>query len=121
MHIDATLDCVWEPDNVYARQQMLIEMSAFLRVVMQSAVRQLDIGRVWTFTPDNTTSEVRSFGYLEPANPLSMPAPGALKQVPFYGLDDPPWRRPDNEISLRADITAVRAEPARSPYTLLIS
>jgi hypothetical protein len=105
VHIDAILDCVGEPDIVYARQQMLIEMSAFLSVVMRSAVRQLDTGRVWTFAPGNTTSEVRSLGYLEPANPLSMPARGALKQVPFYGLDDPPWSRPDNEIAVRADIT----------------
>jgi len=104
VHIDATLDCIGEPDIVYARQQMLIEMSAFLSVVMQSAVRLLDVGRVWTFTPDGTTSEVRSLGYLEPANPLSMPVPGTLKQVPLHGLDDPPWSRPDNEISVRADI-----------------
>jgi hypothetical protein len=104
LHVDATLDCVGEPDVVYARQQMLIEMSSFLSVAMQSAVRLLDVGRVWTFTPDGTASEVRSLGYLEPANPLSMPAPGTLNQVPLHALDDPAWNRPDNEISVRADI-----------------
>ncbi len=104
VHIDAILDCVGEPDIVYARQQMLIEISAFLSVVMQTATKLLDVGRFWTFTPDGTTSEVRSLGYLEPANPLSMPVPGTVKQVPLHGLDDPPWSRPDNEISVRADI-----------------
>ena len=105
VHIDATLDCVGEPDIVYTRQQMLIEMSAFLSVVMQNAVRLFDVGRVWTFTPDATTSEVRSLGYLEPANPLSMPLPGTLKQVPLHGLYDPDWSRPENEVSIRADIS----------------
>ncbi len=80
-------------------------MSSFLSVVMQCAVRLLDMGRVWTFTPDGTASEVHSLGYLEPANPLSMPVPGLLKQVPLHAQDDPPWSRPDNETSVRADIS----------------
>jgi hypothetical protein len=105
LHIDATLDCVGEPDIVYARQQMLIEMSAFLSVVMQTAVKLFNVGRVWTFTPDGTASEVWSLGYLEPANPLSMPLPGTLKQVQLHELDNPDWSRHDYEISVRADMS----------------
>jgi hypothetical protein len=105
VHIDAILDCIGEPDIIHARQQMLIEMSAFLSVVMQKAVRLVDVGRVWVFAPAGTTSEVRSLGYLEPDNPISMPLPGTLKQVPLRVINDPDWSWPDNEISVRADMS----------------
>jgi hypothetical protein len=36
-----------------------------------------------------------------------MPVPGTLNQVPLHALDDPPWDRPDNEISLRADVVGL--------------
>jgi hypothetical protein len=104
VHIDAMLDCIGEPDVLGARQQMLTEMQSFLSVAMASAVTLFNVGRVWTFALDGTTSEVRHLGYLESANPLSMPGPGALPQVPLHALDSPPWSRPENEVSLRADI-----------------
>jgi hypothetical protein len=86
---------------------MLLEVSAFLSVVMEKAVRVPDQGRAWVWTEDMKASEVRCLGYLEPANPLSMPNRGTAKQVPLYALDNPP-RGIDgstNEISLRSDIS----------------
>jgi hypothetical protein len=100
------LECIGELDLAYARQQMLLEVSAFLSVVMKKAVRLPDQGRAWTLTADTKACEVRYLGYLEPANPLSMPSQGTAKQVPLYALDSPP-RGIDgsiNEISLRSDI-----------------
>jgi hypothetical protein len=52
VHVDAILECIGEPDVAYARQQMLLEVSAFLSVVMKKAVRLPDQGRVWTLTAD---------------------------------------------------------------------
>lgn len=104
VHVDALLDCIGEPDVAYARQQMLLEMSLFLSVVTEGAVQLPATGRVWTFTDDGKGCEMRTLGYLEPANPLSMPAPGTLKQVPLYRLGDDPWSRPQNEISVRDDV-----------------
>lgn len=79
VHVDAILDCIGEPDIAYARQQMLLEVSAFLSVVMGKAVRLLDHGRAWTWTADMKACEVRVLGYLEPPNPLNMPSRGAAK------------------------------------------
>jgi hypothetical protein len=104
--VDATLECVGKPDGIAARQQMLSEVSAFLSVVMQKAIRLPDQGRVWVWTDDLTGCEVRNLGYLEPANPLSMPSPGIAKPVPLYALDNPPHGidGSTNEISLRNDV-----------------
>ena len=58
------------------------------------------------WTTDMKACEVRQLGYLEPANPLSMPSRGTAKQVSLYALDNPP-RGIDgstNEITLRSDI-----------------
>jgi hypothetical protein len=109
VHVDATLECVGQPDVVHARQQMLLEVSAFLSVVMKKAVRMPDQGRAWVFTADMKGCELRSLGYLEPVNPLSMPSRGTTKPVTLYALDNPP-RGIDgstNEISLRCDIAAL--------------
>jgi len=106
VHVDAILECIGELDVVYARQQMLLEVSAFLSVVMKKAVRLPDHGRAWTLTADMKACEVRYLGYLEPANPLSMPSRGTAKQVPLYACGNPP-RVIDgftNEISVRSDI-----------------
>jgi hypothetical protein len=105
VHVDALLDCVGQPDVVNARQQMLLEMSLFLSTVMHCAVQLPDVGRVWTWRDDGKGCEVRTLGYLEPSNPLSMPTPGTLKKVPLYRLDDDPWSRPQNEISVRDDVS----------------
>ncbi len=110
LHVDAILDCVGQPDVPYARQQMLSEVSAFLSVVMQKAVRLPDQGRVWVWTADMKGCEVRHLGYLEAANPLSMPSPGTAKPVQTYALDafgNRPRNGIDgstNEISIRNDI-----------------
>ena len=109
VHVNAILECIGEPNIAYAREQMLLEVSAFLSVVMRKAVRLPDQGRAWTLTADMKACEVRPLGYLEPANPLSMPSRGTAKQVPLYALDNPP-RGIDgstNEISLRSDIAAL--------------
>jgi hypothetical protein len=109
VHVDAILECIGQPDVAYARQQMLLEVSAFLSVVMKKAVRLPDQGRAWTWTADMKACEVRPLGYLEPANPLSMPSRGTAKQVPLYALDNPPLGidGSTNEISLRSDISAL--------------
>ena len=106
VHVDAILDCIGRPDVPYVRQQMLLEVSAFLSVVMKKAVRLEDQGRAWTYTTDIQSCEVRNLGYLEPANPPNMPSPGIAKPVSLYALDNAP-RGIDgstNEISLRSDI-----------------
>ncbi|MBO0732807.1 MAG: hypothetical protein J2P49_00510 [Methylocapsa sp.] len=106
VHVDAILECIGEPDVAYARQQMLLEVSAFLTVVMRKAVRLLDHGRAWTWAADMKGCEVRQLGYLESANPLSMPSRGTAKQIPLYALDNPPLgiNGSTNEISLRGDV-----------------
>ena len=80
--------------------------SAFLSVIMKKAVRLPDQGRAWTLTADMKACEVRYLGYLEPANPLSMPSRGTAKRVPLYALDNKPLGMGGitNEISLRSDI-----------------
>jgi hypothetical protein len=106
VHVDAILECIGEPDVAYMRQQMLLEVSAFLSVVMKTAVRLPDCGRTWVWTADMTGCEVRNLGYLEPANSLSMPLRGTAKPVPVYALDDPPQGvdGSTNEMSIRSDI-----------------
>src|SRR5271163_2503120 len=86
VHVDAILECIGEPDVAYARQQMLLEVSTFLTVVMRKAVRLLVQGRAWTLTSDMGGCEVRPLGYLESANPLSMPSRGTTQQIPLYAL-----------------------------------
>jgi hypothetical protein len=106
VHVDAILECIGESDIGNARQQMLLEVSAFLSVVMKTAVRLPDQGRAWTFTEDLKACEVRNLGYLEPASPVRMPSRGTAQQVPLYALNNPPrgieWNT--NEISIRSDI-----------------
>jgi hypothetical protein len=106
VHIDAMLDCVGEPDVPYARQQMLLEVSAFLSVVARRAFQLPLVSRAWVWTADMKSCEVRHLGYLEPSNPPAMPTPNALRQVPFYDPDNPPLGIGvgTTEIALRADI-----------------
>jgi len=105
--VDAILDCVGRWDVARAREQMLLEVSAFLSVVMGKAVRLPDQGRAWTWWADTKlVCEVRELGYLEPANPPYMPSPGAAKQVPLYALDNRP-NAFENELSLRSDTAAL--------------
>jgi hypothetical protein len=106
VHVDAITECIGEPDIICARQKMLLEVSAFLSVVTQQAVRLPDHGRAWVWTADMKSCEVRTLGYLETANPLRMPSRGTVKQVPFYPIDNPPQGIDGsiNEISVREDI-----------------
>jgi len=82
VYVDAILECIGEPDAAYARQQMLLEVSAFLSVVMRKAVRLPDQGRAWTLTADMKACEVRPLGYLEPASPLSRAPPRRFHYTP---------------------------------------
>jgi hypothetical protein len=103
VHVDAVLECVGEPDVGYVRHRVLQELSLFLSVVMGRAVRLPDHGRVWTFMPDGKGSEVRSLGYLEVSNPLTMPVLGTIQKVPLRAPDDMlVWDA--REISVRKDI-----------------
>src|SRR5262249_33663264 len=95
------LPCIGEPDVTYMRQQMLDEFSFFLSVVLRTAVQLLQHGRAWVWTGDGKGCEVRSIGYLEPDNPLSMPARGRIKQVPLHAPDHPPLWQVVGEVSLR--------------------
>ena len=106
VHVDAITECIGEPDIISARQKMLLEVSAFLSVVTGRAVRLLDQGRAWVWTADMKSCEVRTLGYLEPANPLSMPSRGTVKPVPLYALDNPPQGidGSTNEIAVREDV-----------------
>jgi hypothetical protein len=104
VHVDAVLESIGEPDVTYARQEMLIEVSAFLSVAMRCAVRLPEYGRTWVVTADMRGCEVRSLGYLEPVNPLSLPSRGTIKKVPLRALDTPPGGIPENEVSLRDDV-----------------
>lgn len=106
VHVDMMLECIGQPDVIHARQEMLLEVSAFLSIVMKTAVRFPDQGRAWTLTADMKACEVRYIGYLEPANPPTMPSRGTIKPVPLYAFDKPP-RGIDgttSEISIRSDI-----------------
>ncbi len=104
VHVDATVDCVGESDMDSPRK-LLLEISVFLTVVMETAVRLPDHGRTWVWT-DTGTCEVRNLGYLEPVNPISMPDRGAVKKVPCYPPDNPPLGIIDQrELSVREDIS----------------
>jgi hypothetical protein len=105
LHIDALVPCVGEPDVAYMRQQMLNEISLFLSVIMKTDVRLLQGGRVWTLTEDMKGCEVRQLGYFEPTNPLTMPAPGSVGQVPLHTPDNPPLWQDVGEVSLPDDIS----------------
>jgi hypothetical protein len=84
VHVDAILDCIGKPDVAYVREQTLLELSAFLSVVMRKAIRLPDQGRTWTWTVGANGCEVRNLGYMEIANPLTMPVRGADKPLPLY-------------------------------------
>jgi hypothetical protein len=110
VHIDALLPCVGEPDVPYMRQQMLNEISLFLSVIMKADIRLLQVGRAWKFTVDKKGCEVRQLGYLEPANPLTIPARGAIGPVPLHTPDNPLlWGLEVGEVSLRDDISELWA------------
>ena len=83
------LECIGEPDVAYMRQQMLLEVSAFLSVVMKTAVRLPDCARAWVWTADAKGCEVRNLGYLEPDNPLSMPVRGVRQACSGVRLRQP--------------------------------
>jgi hypothetical protein len=107
VHVDAMLDCIGNSDVSFARHQMLVEMSAFLSVVLGKHVRLPDTGQTWTWKDGTPRCEVRSLGYMEAANPPTMPVRGTDPPVPLYPIDSPP-RGVDvttTEISARADIT----------------
>jgi hypothetical protein len=105
VHVDAILDCIGKADDIYVRQQMLVEVSSFLSVVTKTAFRLPDVNRVWVWTEDMKGCEVRHLGYLEPSNPLKMPDRNSVKPVPLYAPDKLPQDiLEENEISLRADI-----------------
>jgi hypothetical protein len=108
VHVDAILDCIGRGDIPYKRQEILLEVSAFLSVVIKQAhaFRLPGSSRAWVWTTDMSGCEVRHLGYLEPSNLLAMPARNAIKAVPFYDPNDPPRGiGPEaNEITLRADI-----------------
>jgi hypothetical protein len=72
---------------------------------MKTDVRLLQFGRVWTFTTDMKGCEVRQLGYLEPTNPLTMPARGSIGQVPLHTPDNPPLWQDVGEVSLPDDIS----------------
>jgi hypothetical protein len=109
VHVDAMLDCIGTPDVPYVLDETLRELSAFLSVVMGTAVRLPEQGRAWTWPIDSTSAadcEVRCLGYLEIDNPTEMPQCGACRTMPLrpvnhlaHGID-----HNVNEQSLRADV-----------------
>jgi hypothetical protein len=105
VHVDAKVDCISKADDTSMRQQLLLEVSAFLSVVTGTAFRLADFNneRAWVWKADMTGCEARQIGYLEPSNPLTMPARNTVKQVPLYNADNPPTVPVITEISLRDD------------------
>lgn len=105
VHVDAKVDCISKADDAPARQQLLLEVSAFLSVVVGKAFRLADFNneRAWVWKADMTGCEVRQIGYLEPFNPLTMPTRNTVKEVPLYNADNPPITPVITEISLRDD------------------
>jgi hypothetical protein len=105
LHVDAMLECIGQSDVPTAREQLLLEVSAFLSVVMRTAVRLPDQGRTWTWEFGVDGCEVRHLGYMEVRNPLAMPARGTDAEMPLY-VGDPPnfFDGTSNEIALRADV-----------------
>jgi hypothetical protein len=90
VHVDAMLDCIGETDVAYARHQILVELSAFLTVVLGTHVRLPDNGRAWAWTADASGCEVRQLGYMEARNPTSMPVRGSDRALPLHPVDRPP-------------------------------
>lgn len=105
VHVDATVECISQANVPSVRYQLLLEVSAFLSVVAGDAFRLADFNnsRAWVWTADMKGCEVRQLGYLEPSNPVTMPAPNTVEQVPLYDADNPPTVPVQTEISLRAD------------------
>jgi hypothetical protein len=106
VHVDAILDCIGQSDVPYELKQALLELSAFLSVVLAKSVRLPDQGRSWTWISGVSGCEVRNLGYMEAANPLIFPIRGSAKGVRVYPTDRPPIGidGSSNEISVREDI-----------------
>jgi len=103
--------CVGPRDAPWAFTKQLDELSAFLSVVMGTAVQIPEHGRVWTWAYPNGAADcaVRQRGYYEQENPQEMPVRRACHSVPLRQV-----RRPDfslrgidgsaKEVSLPDDI-----------------
>ena len=89
VHVDAMLECIGETDRAFACHRMLQEVSAFLSVVTRKEFRSPQSGRAWTWATDGNSCEVRILGYLEFANPVSMPSLRADHPVPLHPADIP--------------------------------
>jgi hypothetical protein len=118
LHVDAMLDCIGQTDVPRMREELLMELSFFLSVILQTAVRLPDCGRTWTWAMGTPGCELRELGYMETANPLTMPLMGTDKPIRLHPVDNPRAHLDENwhEISVRADMcelwTLYRGLPA---------
>jgi hypothetical protein len=87
--VDALVECVGQWDAAYAFDRLLQELSAFLSVVMGTAVHTQESRQVWTFGRGEAGSAVRTIGYLGPEVSAQMPTRGSAHPTPLKTVPRP--------------------------------
>ena len=114
VHLDGMVECAGPRELPFAATVDAREVAAFLSVVLGEAVSLMKQGNVWTFeqidgNPDWSPScKVRCRGYLETANPTSMPAKGtagAARLAPATSVNNGVGE--ESEITIREDIVSL--------------
>ena len=108
--VDALVGCVGKGDAPWVFDKQLRELSAFLSVVIGTAVQIPEQGRAWTFMDGAVDCAVRYLGYWEQENPQEMPARGACRSMPLRQVNRPDFSQCGidgsiNEEALPADVT----------------
>jgi hypothetical protein len=108
--VDAVVDCIGQNHCPFAFDQKLRELSAFLSVIMGTAVRLPQSGRVWTYTQGVADCATRWLGYFEPEIPHQMPSRGESRSIPLQTVNRPDFSLrgiggSTSELFVPADIT----------------
>ncbi len=93
--VDALVDCIRRGDCAHVFYKRLRELSAFLSMVMGTALQIPEQGRVWTFASADGTVDcaVKYLGYWEHENPQEIPARGACRSMSLRQVT-----RPDSSL-----------------------
>lgn len=87
--VEALVECVGQSDAGRVFDRELRELSAFLSVVLGTAVHIPEQGRVWTWANGVNDCDVRQLGYWEQENRQEMPARGTCRVTPLKPITRP--------------------------------
>ena len=91
--VDALVDCAGSADRPFVFDRILQELSAFVTVVMGTAVQLPVQGQRWTWADGAADCMVRNLGYVEPDIPQQMPARGVCHAVSLKSVTRPDFSR----------------------------